>query len=104
MDGVHLMSRILFSTAFVLFGINHLTKREAIVAHARVMKVPAPSLMVPLTGLMIILGGLSIVLGFYAKIGAGLIIIFLLPTTVIMHKFWGVEDEQTAQTQMTLFL
>lgn len=104
MNTVIIIGRILFAMAFVLFGINHLSKRKDMVGYAQMMKVPTPSLLVPLTGLMIIAGGLSIAFGFYARIGAILLVIFMVPTTFIMHQFWGVEDKQTAQMQMTMFL
>lgn len=104
MNTVIIIGRILFAMAFVLFGINHLSKRKDMVGYAQMMKVPTPSLLVPLTGLMIIAGGLSIAFGFYARIGAILLVIFMVPTTFTMHQFWGVEDKQTAQMQMTMFL
>ena len=55
-------------------------------------------------GVVSVVGGLSIVLGYRAKIGAWLIIAFLLIVTPIMHKFWGVADPMMAQLQMINFL
>lgn len=104
MEILLLLGRVFFSIIFIISGTSHITRREAMVGYARMMNVPVPSLLVPLTGLMIILGGISIALGFYAQIGAGLIIIFLMPTTVMMHRFWGLQDEQMAQTQKAMFL
>ena len=48
--------------------------------------------LVPVGGVIAFLGGLSILLGYKAKIGAWLLIIFLVPTTFMMHKFWLSED------------
>jgi len=55
-------------------------------------------------GVVSLVGGLSILLGYRAKIGAWLIIAFLLVVTPIMHKFWGVADPMMAQLQMINFL
>ncbi len=47
-----------------------------------------------------VVGGLSVLLGFYGRVGAVLLIIFLIPTTLIFHNFWAVEAaEQMNQMQ-----
>jgi putative oxidoreductase len=59
---------------------------------------------VPLSGLLALAGGLSILLGYRAKIGAWLIIMFLAPVTLMMHKFWGVTDPAMTQIQEVMFM
>ena len=49
-------------------------------------------------------GGLSILLGYRAKLGAWALVLFLVPVTVMMHKFWGVPDPMMAQIQMIMFM
>jgi putative oxidoreductase len=66
--------------------------------------VPIPSILVPLSGLMAFLGALSIILGYKAKIGAWLIILFLIPITFMMHKFWTISDPMQMQMQMSMFM
>jgi putative oxidoreductase len=51
-----------------------------------------------------IAGGLSILLGYRAKLGAWLIVLFLIPVTLMLHKFWTVQDPMMAQIQMILFM
>lgn len=53
---------------------------------------------------MILLGGLSVVLGYQVKWGALLLIIFLIPTTFMMHAFWSVPDPIQSQMQMAMFM
>jgi putative oxidoreductase len=48
--------------------------------------------------------GLSILLGYRAKLGAWLIVLFLIPVTLMLHKFWTVQDPMMAQIQMILFM
>ncbi len=50
------------------------------------------------------LGGLSVVLGYHARAGAWLLVIFLVPVTLMMHRFWGVPDPMMAQMQMAMFM
>lgn len=51
--------------------------------------VLAATLAVIVGGIMIILGGLSIAFGYKVKIGAILLVVFLIPVTFIIHTFWG---------------
>jgi putative oxidoreductase len=59
---------------------------------------------VPVSGVLAIAGGLSIMLGYRAKIGAWLLVLFLMPVTVIMHNFWVAGDPMMAQMQQAMFL
>jgi putative oxidoreductase len=43
-------------------------------------------------------------LGYRAKVGAWLIALFLVPVTLMMHKFWTVHDPMMAQLQMVMFM
>jgi putative oxidoreductase len=49
-------------------------------------------------------GGLSILLGYRAKIGAWLIVLFLVSVTPAMHNSWAVHDPMMAQMQMIMFM
>ena len=62
------------------------------------------SIAVPVSGLIALLGGLSILLGYRAKIGAWLIVLFLVGVTPMLHKFWGISDPMVAQMQMVNFM
>ncbi len=73
-------------------------------AYAASAGVPMASVLVPLSGVIAILGALSIILGFKAKMGAWLIILFLVPVTFWMHKFWGITDPMAMQMQMSMFM
>jgi putative oxidoreductase len=49
-------------------------------------------------------GGLSILLGYRAKIGAWLIVVFLVCVTPLKHKFWRVTDPMMFQVQFAMFM
>ncbi|MGH9494062.1 MAG: DoxX family protein, partial [Candidatus Sulfotelmatobacter sp.] len=80
-----LLGRILFSIVFLLSSIDHFDGHD--LAYAIAAHVPAAKIAVPIAGLMILVGGLSILFGYKAKLGALLIIIFLIPVTPMMHNF-----------------
>lgn len=65
--------------------------------------VPLTPLLLLLATLMELLGGLSILLGVKEKLGAWLLVLFLIPTTIIMHQFWFIEGPMREQ-QLSHFL
>ena len=62
--------------------------------------VPWSSLLLLLAVLLEFAGGLMILFGYKEKLGAGLLILLLIPVTLIFHPFWflegGVRDVQSA--------
>jgi putative oxidoreductase len=74
------------------------------VAYAASQGVPMASILVPFSGVLAVLGGLSILLGYRAKIGAWLIVLFLIGVTPKMHAFWAVGDPMMHQIQLIMFL
>jgi len=98
-----LAGRVLFSWMFIVSGFNHLTKMGMMAEYTASQGVPAPTLAVAVTGLMVLAGGFSILLGYKPRWGALLLVVFLVPTAVIMHRFWGVADPMMAQNQMAHF-
>lgn len=89
-----LVGRILVGLYYIMSGYNHISKMKMMVEYSKSKNVPMPSLAVPFTGLLLLAGGLSLLLGVYPVIGITLLIIFLVPTTLIMHQFWKVPPEQ----------
>jgi putative oxidoreductase len=102
LDYVALLGRILYSFIFILSAPNHF--RAQYIGYAASQGVPLAPLAVPLSGIIAGLGGLSIALGYRAKLGAWLIVLFLIPVTLMMHRFWGLSDPQTAMLQLGMFI
>lgn len=96
-----LIGRILFSAIFIMSSFKHFN--QSMFEYAGSHGVPMPSLLVPLSGILALIGGLSILIGYKARLGAWLIIIFLIPVTAMMHAFWTIEDPQAAAMQQIMF-
>lgn len=96
------VGRFAFAAAFVFFGPLDLTPQG--IAWAAQQGVPLPQVLSPLAGLIALAGGLSVILGYRARIGAWLLIVFLVPVTGFMHNFWAVKDPTMAQMQMGFFI
>ena len=96
------LGRLFYSLIFVVAGFGHFTHQE--IAYAAAQGIPIAGFLVPASGILAIVGGLSILLGFHGKLGAWLLVLFLVPVTLTMHNFWAVKDPMMQQIQMAMFL
>ena len=96
------LGRFCYSLLFIAAGLNHFN--PGTIDYAAQQGVPMANILVPFSGLMAVVGGLSILFGYYARVGAGLIILFLIPVTYSMHHFWTITDPAMYQMQMVQFM
>jgi putative oxidoreductase len=99
--GIVLLGRILFALIFILAAPRHFSHEG--IQHAADLGVPIAGLLVPLSGAMALFGGLSVALGYKAKLGAWVLVAFLVPVTFAMHAFWKDADPVTSHTQQAMF-
>ena len=97
-----LAGRQLFSLIFIISSARHFSSQT--IASAAAHGVPLPDLLVPVSGIIALLGGLSILFGCQTRIGAWLLVIFLVPVTVVMHNFWSVSDPMALQVEKAMFM
>lgn len=102
MKYILLLGRVLFSSIFLVKSLCHFSGQA--IEHAVSKGVPMAPLLVPLAGMIAFLGGLSVLLGYKARLGAWLLVLFLLPTAFIMHPFWGAEDFYSAMMEQYCFM
>jgi len=96
------LGRLFLALIFLISGPSNFT--GGAIGYAASQGVPLASLAVPVSGILAIVGGLSILVGYRAKAGAWLLVAFLVPVTLMMHKFWTISDPAAAQAQMYNFL
>ena len=100
---VPLLGRILLSAIFLLSGAGKIMDwpgTEGMMAKHNMPLVPlflVGAIAVELSG------GVSVLLGCKARLGAVLLFLFLIPTTLIFHNFWTFEGPQQ-KVQMINFL
>ncbi len=87
-----LIGRILYGGFFVYSGYGHIKNSTMMAGYAGSQGVPSPKAAVLLSGLLIILGGLGIMLGVMVTWAVAAIVLFLVPTTLMMHKYWTMTD------------
>lgn len=96
---LHPVSRFLVALIFLISGAGKIFGFAGTAAMMGKVGFPLPEVF--LTGAIVfeIVGGLLLLFGFQARIGALLLIIFLIPATLIFHVP-GIFNEATAQDQM----
>lgn len=92
-------------------GINHFLKLNNMIGYATHKGVKQPKLMVMLSGLLLIIGGLGILGGgfvpyfggFEVLVAVASLVVFLIPTTFIMHAFWKETDPNARAMEYVAF-
>ncbi|HEY9493948.1 MAG TPA: DoxX family protein [Intrasporangium sp.] len=103
MDFVLLVGRILFVALFLASAMGHLTQSKAMGAYAGSKGVPSPVLATQVSGVLILLGGISVLLGLWGDLGSLFLVVFLLPTALLMHAFWKETEPMAKQMEMVQF-
>jgi putative oxidoreductase len=99
-----LLGRLLLGTIFFMAAVGNKIPHFSDVA--KVMDsagVPAPQLLLVGAIVFLIAGSLSVVLGYKARIGALLLLTFLVLASYYFHPFWKLEG-QAQQEQMIQFM
>jgi putative oxidoreductase len=103
MDIVVLIGRILFAALFLGSAVGHLTQTKAMAGYAASKRVPFAAASVFGSGVLLAVGALMVLLGVWGDLGALLLVVFLVPTAVVMHNFWTVSDPQARQLEQIQF-
>lgn len=99
-----LVGRLLFGGVFVWAAVQHMLAHDSLTAAVAAQNVPLPEAAVTLSTSLLALGGTSIILGFMPRIGLGLIMLFLVPVTCVMHAFWAAPDQAARTLQLAMFM
>ena len=101
---VFLLGRLIFSIQFLSAGFAHFKMGEQMVAYARAMGAPVPSLGGWPAGVWLVAAGLSVALGIWPDLGALMIALWGIPTAYYIHGWWRYDDEQQKQSQQVIFM
>jgi putative oxidoreductase len=102
--GFRLVGRLLAGSFYLMMGLFSLVNFAGMTAYAASKGVALPALMVFLTSLLLFFGGLSMIAGYKPVWGIGAILLFLAPTTLIMHDFWNSQDATQYSVELASFL
>ena len=97
------LGRILLALLFVVSGVGKITGYAGTAAVMASKGLPLVDILLPLTIAVELGGGLLLALGWKARWAAAALFLFLIPTTLIFHQFWGI-DAKLVQMQKIHFL
>lgn len=106
-DVMVLIGRVCVAAIFLMSGVYKIFDFNGTVQKIIEETMIQPHLFaVGVTCFVIVLelaGGLSVAIGYKSKIGAVLLILFLVPTTLMIHDFWTMPEAQM-QEEMGNFM
>lgn len=104
MKALSLAGRLLMVTIFLMSAIgNKIPNFSGVAGYMASEGVPMPHLMLIGGIVFLIAGGLFVAAGYQTRLGAGLLLAFLVLATYYFHDFWNFEGEEQQQ-QMIQFM
>src|SRR6476469_9197299 len=98
-----LIGRILIALIFVISGFGKIGGFAGVAGYIGAKGLPMPEVLAALTIALELGGGILLVIGWKTRIVALLFFLWLIPTTLIFHKFWGIDAAQV-QNQFNNFM
>lgn len=97
------LGRTLIALIFLISGFGKIAGFTGFVGYIASRGLPLPEVLAALTVALELGGGILLVIGWKVRIVATLFFLWLIPTTFIFHRFWGL-DPAEVQNQMNHFL
>jgi len=101
---VLLGGRILLSLFLYLSAYGHVSHGKQMRGYAQSVGMPLPLLAAWPSGLWLLAAAVSLSFGIWADAGALMLGIWVIPTALLFHNFWKVEDEMQQRTQQQFFI
>ena len=102
---ITVVGRVMLSLIFLMSAAgNKIPNFTEVAGYMSSEGVPAARLMLVGAIAFLIVGSFSVIVGCKARIGASLLLIFLILATYFFHDFWTIEDATAQQEQMIQFM
>jgi putative oxidoreductase len=97
--------RVALATIFILAAVgNKIPNFSAVSGYMAAKGVPAPQFLLVGAIAFLLVGGISVVVGYKARIGAFLLLVFLILASYYFHDFWRLTDPAEQQEQTIQFM
>lgn len=98
------LGRLMIATIFLMSAVgNKIPNFSQTVGYMTSEGVPMPQVMLAGAILFLVAGSLSVIVGYKARLGAGLLLVFLVLATYFFHDFWTFTGQER-QMQMIQFM
>lgn len=94
------IGRLCIAAIFLLAGVNKFINFDQTVTYMASKGMTMIPLFLFGAATLEILGGLSLIFGYRTRLGATVLILFLIPTTIIFHDFWMASGAELAAQQI----
>ena len=102
---ITVVGRVMLSLIFLMSAAgNKIPNFTEVAGYMSSEGVPAARLMLVGAIAFLIVGSFSVIVGYKARIGASLLLFFLILATYFFHDFWTMEDATAQQEQMIQFM
>ena len=99
-----LLGRLMIATIFLMSAVgNKIPKFNDVATYMASEGVPMPQVALAGAIVFLIAGSLSVIAGFRIRLGAALLLVFLVLATYYFHDFWKFEGQEQ-QMQMIEFM
>lgn len=99
-----LLGRLMIATIFLMSAVgNKIPNFYGVATYMASEGVPLPQVMLAGAIVFLIAGSLSVIGGFKIRLGAALLLVFLVLATYYFHDFWTFEGQEQ-QMQMIQFM
>ena len=100
---ISLVGRLLLAVIFILSGLSKIPGWEGTLGYMATKGIPAPGLFLFCAIVIELIAGICLLVGYRSRESALLLFLYLVPVTLIMHKFWGLAPADS-QMQLINFL
>ncbi|CAD5980463.1 Surfeit locus protein 4 homolog [Planktothrix tepida] len=94
MQFIPLIGRTFLATIFIHAAVNKIFDFANTQTMMTEKGLPFAGVLLVGTIIVEIVGGLSLVVGYKTRLGAWLLILFLIPATFVFHNFWDIPSEK----------
>ncbi|WP_261341887.1 DoxX family protein [Poriferisphaera corsica] len=103
--GLSVLGRLFLVLIFVMSALgNKVPNFESMAGYMASEGMPMPKVMLVGAIVFMVVGGALVFVGFKARIGAGLLAVFLVLATYYFHDFWTFVDAGERQMQTIAFM
>lgn len=101
---IFLLGRVLFGGFFLMSAYSHFKNTAMMAGYAASKGIPQPKMSVIGSGVLLLIAGLSLITGIAPGIGILAGLLFLIPTTYLMHPYWKVQDPMAKGSERVQFM
>ena len=99
-----LTGRILISLIFLMSGFGKVFQFDGQVAYAASQGVPLASLAIIISIIAELAAATMIIIGYRARLGALILLVWMIPVSIMLHALWNIEDPMAQQMHMIMFM